>query len=104
MNNTTTEQRDVKDIAKDIRARIKTIPGAVFSVSINRQWAKAKNDPQSIIYISGMVKLWGVHYNDPKEAESKMLLKYYIQDVADAYELELIEGMEYSRYTLVQKH
>ena len=51
-----------------------------------------------------MVKFWGVHYNDPKEAESKMLLKSYIQDVADAYELELIEGMEYSRYTLVQKH
>jgi len=104
MNNTTTEQRDVKDIAKDIRARIKQIPGAVYSVTINRQWARNKKDPESIIYISGMVKMWGVHDADPKEAESKELLKSYIQDVADAYELQLIEGMPYSRFTLVQKH
>ena len=93
---------DVKVIAKHLRGLIKNVPGAVYSVSINRQWAKLKEGAKEVIYIEGMVKLWGDDYTPEKQKRSELQLQGIIKDIAEEYQLEIVEGL--MRWILVQNH
>jgi hypothetical protein len=95
---------DVASIAREVRGLVKCVPGAVFSVRINRQWARVKEDPKSIIYVNGMVKLWGDDYTPERERQSQLMLHGMMKDVAEEYNLELLENMLIGSYTFIQKH
>lgn len=97
-------QEDVAKIAKRIRRGISLIPGCTFSVKINRQWAKSKDKPHSVIYVNGMVKFWGDDYTPEKQRKAELLLHGILKDVAEAHQLELTEGMKYMSYMLIQHH
>jgi hypothetical protein len=97
-------QEDIADIAKVVRSLIKKVPGATFGVRINRQWDSVKNDPHSVIYISGMIKFWGDDYSDKKQEQSNLMLTGMLKDVAEEYQLEITEGMYCMSYMLIQRH
>lgn len=97
-------QEDIADIAKVVRSLIKKVPGATFGVRINRQWDSVKNDPHSVIYISGMIKFWGDDYSDKKQEQSNLMLTGMLKDVAEEYQLEITEGMYCMNYMLIQRH
>ena len=98
----TVEVTDVKNIAKEIRGLIKDVPGATFSVTINRQWANVKVAPHNVIYVSGMVKFWGADYNPDKQQQSELKLRGILKDVAEEHQLEITEGMYAMSYMLIQ--
>jgi hypothetical protein len=100
----TPEVMDIAAIAKELRAMIKRIPGATFSVTINRQWSKAKERPHSVIYVSGMVKFWADDYSDKKQEQSNLLLVGMLKDVAEEHQLDLTEGIYACSYMLIQYH
>jgi hypothetical protein len=95
---------DVAVIAKEIRGLLKSVPGAVFSVRINRQWARVKEDPKSIIYVSGAIKFWGDDYTPKKQEQSTLKMLGMMKDVAEEYGLELLENRFISSYTFIQQH
>lgn len=95
---------DIKVISKHLRGLINAIPGATFSVRINRQWAKVKENPHSVIYISGMIKFWGDDYTDKKQEQSNLRLIGTLKDIAEEYQLEITEGMYGMSYMLIQRH
>lgn len=97
-------EEDVVVIAKHLRDLIKKVPGATFSVRVNRQWANAKKDPHSIIYISGMIKLWGDDYSDKAQEKSNLMLIGMLKDIAEEYQLDITEGMYCMSYMLIQRH
>jgi hypothetical protein len=98
----TVEVTDVREIAKNIRGMIKNVPGATFSVTINRQWANTKIAPHNVIYVQGMVKFWGEDYSDKKQEQSNLMLQGILKDVAEEHQLNLIEGMYAMSYMLTQ--
>jgi hypothetical protein len=98
------EDTDVAIIAKNIRTLIKSIPGATFSVTINRQWSKVKSQPHSVIYVQGMVKFWADSYSDKKQEQSNLMLLGMLKDVAEEHQLEIVEGMYAASYMLIQYH
>lgn len=99
-------QEDIAVIAKHVRSLISNIPGAVFSVRINRQWANAKvaNEPRSIIYVEGAIKFWEYEATDEAYRKSELLLQGILKDIAEEYQLELNEYLKHMRYHLVQHH
>lgn len=95
---------DIAVIAKHLRKLIGNIPGAVFSVRINRQWQNDGNEPRSIIYVEGAIKFWGDDYSDKKQEQSNLMLQGILKDIAEEYQLELNEYHYASRYHLIQHH
>ena len=93
---------DVKVIAAHLRKLIKNVPGAVYSVTINRQWAKLKEGAKEVIYVEGMVKLWGDDYTPERQTKSELQMKGLIKDIAEEYQLEIVDGLY--RWILVQNH
>lgn len=95
---------DMTEIAKEVRTMLKNIPGAVFSVRVNRAWAKRKEDAKTIIHVQGAIKLWGDDYSDEKQERSNLLLQGMMKDIAEEHQLELHEFMYCARYNLVRHH
>jgi hypothetical protein len=95
---------DIAVIAKHVRGLVKLVPGATFSVRINRQWANVKNEPKSLLYVQGGIKIWNDPEASAKEKSSRMMLLGMLKDIAEEYQLELVENTMFDRYHLVQMH
>lgn len=86
---------DLAVIAKHLRKLIGNIPGAVFSVRIDRA--------RKLIRVEGAIKFWGEEYSTVNQARSELLLGGVLKDVAEEYQLEINEYMAYNRYSLVEQ-
>lgn len=86
---------DIAVIAKHLRKLVGNIPGAVFSVRIDRS--------RGLIRVEGAIKFWGDDYTAEKQRKSELLLTGVLKDIAEEYQLELNEYWEYNRYSLTQQ-
>jgi hypothetical protein len=93
------EQTDVAEIAKDIRARIKqSVPDGIFSVRINRQWAKVKDNPHSVIWVQGGYSI------GKNTRENKLLMTGLMKDIEEEYNLGLHANTIFDMYVFTQQH
>lgn len=91
---------NVTAIAREVRQMLEEVPGAVYTVRVNKQWSTRKEEPINAIYVQGMVKLWGDDYSRDAEHKSVIMIQRIMEDVALEHDLAIIPGR--FDYTLVQ--